>query len=108
MADEIGLIQEIESLRSQMADLRAQIDSLRDDASSSASDPVALQAQPFGQDVAGDEYVLGDEGGKVEVVGTDDSRRKSRKFVFASADDSNVEVKINEDTGKVVVGVYWK
>lgn len=108
MADEIGLIQEIESLRSQMADLRAQIDSLRDDASSSASDPVASQAQPFGQDVAGDEYVLGDEGGKVEVVGTDDSRRKSRKFVFASADDSNVEVKINEDTGKVVVGVYWK
>ena len=43
----------------------------------------------------------------VTLTGTDESELSSDEFTFASAEDSNVEVKLDEETNKLVIGVYW-
>lgn len=43
----------------------------------------------------------------VTLTGTDDSELLSDEFTFASAEDSNVEVKLDEENNRIVIGVYW-
>lgn len=43
----------------------------------------------------------------VTLTGTDESELSSDEFTFASAEDSNVEVKLDEENNKIVIGVYW-
>ena len=43
----------------------------------------------------------------VALTGTDESELSSDEFTFASAEDSNVEVKIDEENNRIVIGVYW-
>ena len=44
----------------------------------------------------------------VTLTGTDESELSSDEFTFASAEDSNVKVKLDEENNKIVIGVYWK
>lgn len=44
----------------------------------------------------------------VALTGTDESELSSDEFTFASAEDSNVEVKLDEENNRIVIGVYWK
>lgn len=44
---------------------------------------------------------------EVTLTGTDESELSSEEFTFASAEDSNVEVKLDEENNKIVIGVYW-
>ena len=46
-------------------------------------------------------------GSGVALTGTDDSELSSDEFTFASAEDSNVEVKLDEENNRIVIGVYW-
>ena len=43
----------------------------------------------------------------VTLTGTDESELSSDEFTFASAEDSNVEVKLDEENNRIVIGVYW-
>lgn len=45
--------------------------------------------------------------GDVTLVGTDGSMKTGSEFKFASADDSNVEVKLDEESNRIVIGVYY-
>ena len=41
------------------------------------------------------------------LTGTDKSELSSDEFTFASAEDSNVEVKLDEENNRIVIGVYY-
>ena len=43
----------------------------------------------------------------VTLTGTDESELSSDEFTFASAEDSNVEIKLDEENNKIVIGVYY-
>lgn len=43
----------------------------------------------------------------VTLTGTDESELSSDEFTFASAEDSNVEVKLDEENNRIVIGVYY-
>ena len=43
----------------------------------------------------------------ITLTGTDESELSSEEFTFASAEDSNVEVKLDEGNNRIVIGVYW-
>ena len=43
----------------------------------------------------------------VTLTGTDESELSSDEFTFASAEDSNVEIKLDEENNRIVIGVYW-
>ena len=43
----------------------------------------------------------------VTLTGTDESELSSDEFTFSSAEDSNVEVKLDEENNRIVIGVYW-
>lgn len=43
----------------------------------------------------------------VTLTGTDESELSSDEFTFASAEDSNVEVKLDEEDNRIVIGVYY-
>lgn len=43
----------------------------------------------------------------VTLTGTDESELSSDEFTLASAEDSNVEVKLDEENNRIVIGVYW-
>lgn len=43
----------------------------------------------------------------VTLTGTDESELSSDELTFASAEDSNVEVKLDEENNRIVIGVYW-
>ena len=43
----------------------------------------------------------------VTLTGTDESELSSDEFTFTSAEDSNVEVKLDEENNKIMIGVYW-
>ena len=49
----------------------------------------------------------GGGGSGVTLTGTDESELSSDEFTFASAEDSNVEVKLDEGNNRIVIGVYW-
>lgn len=44
---------------------------------------------------------------EVTLTGTDKSELSSEEFTFASAEDSNVEVKLDKENNRIVIGVYW-
>lgn len=46
-------------------------------------------------------------GSGVTLTGTDESELSSDEFTFASAEDSNVEIKLDEENNRIVIGVYY-
>lgn len=49
----------------------------------------------------------GGGGSGITLTGTDESELSSEEFTFASAEDSNVKVKLDEENNRIVIGVYW-
>ena len=43
----------------------------------------------------------------ITLTGTDESELSSEEFTFVSAEDSNVEIKLDEENNRIVIGVYW-
>ncbi len=90
-------------LRDRISALEAKIAAL--DASASAASGLASDDEV-------DYGWLVDNGGgggssEVTLTGTDKSELSSEEFTFASAEDSNVEVKLDEENNKIVIGVYY-
>ena len=91
-------------LRDRISALEAKIAAL--DASASAASGSATD-----EEVDYGWLVDGNGGGGISGVtltGTDKSELSSDEFTFASAEDSNVKVKLDEENNRIVIGVYWK
>lgn len=93
---------EVQELRDRLSALEAEVASLK---ASAAAGSVADEEVDYGWlvDKGG-----GGGGSGVTLNGTDDSELSSEEFTFASAEDSNVEVKLDEEENKIIIGVYWK
>ena len=90
-------------LRDRISALEAKIAAL-DASASTAVGPEADDEVDYGWLVDGGG---GGGGSGVTLTGTDESELSSEEFTFASAEDSNVEVKLDEENNRIVIGVYW-
>ena len=90
-------------LRDRISALEAKIAALEASASA-ASGSASDDEVDYGWLV--DSGVVGGSSG-ITLTGTDESELSSEEFTFASAEDSNVKVKLDEENNRIVIGVYW-